>query len=361
MPDDERRASAPASFFDAVDDTVRTILIGESGDGKTGALASLVAAGYQIRMHDADNGAKILKSLLLDEKHYPYASYMKSKGIDPRRSVSIIRIDCEMEFSNINIVDPKTGKISIGPKVPRPKDSKAFQTIFDTLQRWVDPFSKIDYGHMSSWDSKTVYVADSLTTIARHAYYFTQDINNRRGDLEDGNAHRRDIGGAQSFIRRWLETIYGPNIRCNVVNICHTRGVDESRGLPQSPEQIRFNDPNAVIDVNGYPTAIGIALSKRIGIYFNDSFVTRRTGSGSMTRRTISTVPAVIEGINVGTKNSAWLEPEYSIESGLAEIFAALRHEPHPAELVRAVGRKATPRAEPVQQLSGGITIQKII
>ena len=44
------------------------MLIGDNGSGKSGAVASLADAGYNIRMLDLDNGIDVLASLLKDPK-----------------------------------------------------------------------------------------------------------------------------------------------------------------------------------------------------------------------------------------------------------------------------------------------------
>ena len=46
--------------------TTKMLFIGDSGSGKTGALASLAAAGYNLRILDVDNGVDILANLLRD-------------------------------------------------------------------------------------------------------------------------------------------------------------------------------------------------------------------------------------------------------------------------------------------------------
>ena len=70
-----------SSILDQIIAPVKIMLIGENGSGKTGSLASLVCAGYKLRIIDTDKGVKILKSLLLDP-HYPYAKIIKEKNID---------------------------------------------------------------------------------------------------------------------------------------------------------------------------------------------------------------------------------------------------------------------------------------
>jgi hypothetical protein len=83
---------------------------------------------------------------------------------------------------------------------------------------------------------------------------------------------------------------------------------------------------------DGYPSAIGRALSPHMGKYFNDAYIVRSEGMGRNVRRTISTVPQD----NVIAKNSVYLERENPVTTGLAEIFAALRHQEPPKDLLEA-------------------------
>ena len=50
-------------------DTTKLLFVGDSGAGKTGALASLAAAGYKIRILDLDNGVDVLRDLLTSSKY----------------------------------------------------------------------------------------------------------------------------------------------------------------------------------------------------------------------------------------------------------------------------------------------------
>ena len=137
------------------------------------------------------------------------------------------------------------------------------------------------------------------------------------------------------------------SIRCNVIITSHITNIDNSSGLNMSPEQKARQNPEAVINPRGFPTAIGRALSPTMGKFFNDVFIVSATGSGSSVRRTISTVPMTINGVTIAAKNSVWLEKEYSLTTGLAEIFAALRGQPHPTELVNELNRKPSASAMP--------------
>ena len=67
--------------------STKLMLLGESGAGKSGALASLVTAGYKLRILDFDNGLDTLKNYLTDPTS-AYAKEILAKGIDLNEAVS---------------------------------------------------------------------------------------------------------------------------------------------------------------------------------------------------------------------------------------------------------------------------------
>ena len=50
---------------------MKALVTGDSGSGKTGALASLAQAGFKLRILDTDRGADILANLLQNSKLAP--------------------------------------------------------------------------------------------------------------------------------------------------------------------------------------------------------------------------------------------------------------------------------------------------
>lgn len=336
------------SILDKSINSVKTIIIGESGDGKTGALMSLIAAGYNVRILDTDNGNLTLKGLL--HPNYSYLDYIKSKGIDLDQTTSFIPISTEMGMRTIT---HKFGNQTHTETILAPKNARAWGRIISQLENWKD--GEKSYGHISTWDNNCVLVFDSFTTISRQAYYYNQEQNSRLGASETGYSHGLDVGGAQSQLRRLLEMIYGDDIKCNIVFICHINKIDDSQGYTQTPEARKLRNPDAIVEVKGYPQSVGLALSKRVGIYFNDSFITRRTGEGRNVQRKLCTTPTTIDGVTVAAKTSSFLRPEYDISTGLAEIFAAHRGLPEPLELIESCGKKRSLPKEAAEGGRGGI------
>jgi hypothetical protein len=174
--------------------------------------------------------------------------------------------------------------------------------------------------------------------LAKCAYYFSQSLNGRLGARDQGFDYQRDVGEAQSQLTRLLELIYDSSIPCNVIVISHITWVDESQGVASRPRTQTSDGKQLLIsNPDGYPSAIGRALSPQMGKYFNDVYVVQSSGSGASVRRSISTVPQ--DG--VVAKNSVFLDRDYPITYGLGEIFSRLRSQPYPTELIEAFKPRA--------------------
>ena len=315
------------SIIDDIHAPAKILLIGKSGSGKTGSLASLVAAGYNLRIIDTDKGIRTLRGLLTDPR-YPYLKIIQDKGINLEHAVRYQPIDTAMRMRTINkkLGNDKTTTETL----LAPADAKAWPRVLTLLDGWKD--GDIDLGPVSSWGPSDVLVFDSFSTLARCTYYFSQSLNGRLGARDSGYDYQRDVGDAQSQLTRLLELCYDSSIKCNVIIITHITWVDESQGVASRPKTGDGENANVFSSPDGYPSAIGRALSPHMGKYFNDVYVVKSSGSGANVTRTISTVPE--EGVIA--KNSVFLERSYSVATGLAEIFCAMRGQEPPKELLEA-------------------------
>lgn len=344
------------SILEDVANPAKILLIGKSGAGKTGSLASLVAAGYRLRIIDTDKGVRPLRSLLTDGR-YPYAKIVKDQGIDLTTAVRFIPIDLKMKLRTITTKLPNGN--SKTETLLAPVEAKAWAQILGMLDHWKEE-DGTDLGPLSSWDTRDVLVIDSFSTLAKCVYYFSQSMNGRLGARDQGYDYQRDIGEAQSQLTRLLELLYASSIPCNVIIITHITWVDDSAGVAQRPRVGEGQNAEIVMtQSDGYPSAIGRALSPQMGKYFNDSFTVRATGTGEAVRRTISTVPQ--EGVIA--KNSVFLEREYPVSHGLATIFSAILGYPLPPGFVEnlspsrrsAVPPSGAPAAKPSDQRSPAV------
>jgi hypothetical protein len=263
------------------------LLLGANGSGKTGALASLAQAGYNIRIVDMDNGCDALSDLLGNEKS-PYG----------REALSHVIYE--------TITDPMR-KSSNGKLVPAAAKAwdRAMELINDWGPSWKDRAGKpltYNLGPLSTWTEQDVLVIDSLTMLGNAAMNKVLMLNSRLGQAP----HQSDWYGAQQFLESFFQLIFDEGVQCNVIINCHIKYIGEENG-PQV----------------GYPDTPGRALSPKMGTYFNTILLARSRGTGALAKRKIITRST--DGIELKSGAPLALDPEYDLADGLARIFAAIR------------------------------------
>jgi len=259
---------------------VKILLLGDPGSGKTGSLASLVKAGYNLRIMDFDNGTEILRNLLTPEQ-YATCSIIP---LQDRRLAKKIPV---MEGQNIR-----------GYKVSAiPVKAEAWQKAVDLIcTDWKD--GDKSFGNVYSWTCQDILVFDSLTHAWRTALNFILAINNRLGQ----NPTQPEWGTVQGMILDVLSTFFDASIKCNVIVCAH----------------IAYDtDQNEIL--HGLPAGPGRALNREIGTYFNHTIRAATIGS----KHSIVTQS---DGV-VELKSAApgKIKQTYPIETGLADYFAAVR------------------------------------
>ena len=261
--------------------TTKMLFIGDSGAGKTGALASLAGAGYNLRILDLDSGLDVLANLLRDPKG-PY-------GPDALGRVEYETITDKMRVSGKRLV---------------PGKATVWERTISMLENWKmgEGAEAQSLGGITSWTPQDVLVIDSLTMLSTAALNFVLAMNARLGQ----QAHQSDWYQGQQLIEGLLQTLYDDNVKCNVIIISHIAYIGEDNG-----------------PVHGYPNTLGKALPPKVGRYFNSILMARTQGTGSAQKRKIF-------ANSVGTvelKNTSPLKvkSEYPLETGLADYFRDVR------------------------------------
>jgi hypothetical protein len=251
----------------------KLLLIGDSGSGKTGALASLVCADYKLRVLDMDNG--------LD----PLRVYVQKSCPDKLANVEFVTLRDKMKASPIgSIIDGQ----------PR-----AFVDALRLLDHWKDGDN--DLGKPAEWGPDTILVVDSLTFLSDAAFAFRLPLVPRS---KDGNFDARMVyKDAQDAIANVLGLLTGEAFRTNVIVTAHIRYQTNPDGT-----------------MKGYPTSVGSALNVEIPRYFNSSALCLTQPGGKRTIQTIGT------GL-VDLKNPAAFKmaPQLPLETGLADFFKTVR------------------------------------
>ena len=247
---------------------VKLLLVGDSGTGKTGSIASLVAAGYIVRVLDMDNGWESL--------------------------AAAIRRTCPERLSSVDVESHRDIYKSspIGPVISG--QPKAFVKAIGLLDKWTDG------SHPKDWGEEYILVVDSLTFLSDAAYAWADALNPSAKDK------RQIYGAAQEAVEHVLALLTGADFNTNVIVTAHVRYFD----LPDGTKR-------------GYPTSIGQALSPTIPRYFN-SVASCQTQPGG--KRTIQTVSTAL--IDLKNPNSFEMAKSLPIETGLATFFETLRGSP---------------------------------
>lgn len=256
------------------------LLIGDSGAGKTGALASLPEAGYHLRIIDVDNGIDVLKNLLTDEK----SDYVKRY---PKAAENVDYVTITDTLKNVG------GKLI-------PAKATVWERVVGMLDNWVDGETKL--GPITTWGNDTILVIDSLTMLSQAALARVLAMNGRLGS----HPTQQDWGVAQGLVEGLLQMLFDDGVKCNVIVLCHITFIETDGG-----------------PTKGYPNSLGKALPPKVGRYFNTALMARSMGQGTAIKRKILTNTAGV----VELKNTAPMrvENEYPLETGLAQYFEAVR------------------------------------
>lgn len=272
---------------------VKTLLIGSSGAGKTGSLAALASAGYNIRILDLENKLGALLNVLQDPKS-PYTK------------------DAITRVSAITLQEPRK---AVGGKLIIQTPS-VYTKVTGLLDHWKDEDE--DLGNVGNWTDRDVLVPDSLTAYSRAAFRYILGLNGRLNQ----RPWEADYGSAQELIEDFLELITSALVPCHVVVPCH----------------IKYMTPKGEAVEKAFPQTVGKAISPLIGRYFDAALLVQSTGSGVNAKRKILTNSTHW----IELKNTAPLRvaQEYPLETGLADYFKAVLGA-HPNEAPLAVEKVA--------------------
>ena len=271
----------------------KLLIEGDSGSGKTGALTSLVAAGYKLRILDFDNGLETLKQYILKE--------------------------CPNAIGSVEFRTLRDKRVAT-PEGPVIKSPKAFVEAIKMLDRWkykLDDGTETDLGVPAEWGPDCILVVDSLTLMSDAAFDFREPLTPKGRDGKyDMRAVYKD---AQDAVENVLALLTSESFATNVIVISHIRYMERADGMTK-----------------GYPKSVGSALSPSIPAYFNSVAQFETSAGGKRTLKTTAT--ALLD-----LKNPApfKMEKEYPITTGLADFFGVLRDHPTQATKVSQLKRKA--------------------
>lgn len=272
---------------------VKLLAMGDSKSGKTGSLVSLVKAGYKLRIIDLDNLLDVLKGYIQKE--------------------------CPELINNVEYrsLRDKRKPTAEGPIVQTPT---AFVQAIKMLDNWKykDGEDEIDLGKPSDWGPDCILVIDSLSRLCDAAYDFRVPLTPKSESSGQYDA-RMVYGDAQDAIENVLAMLTSDSFKCNVIVIAHVLYMT----LPDGK-------------MKGFPQGVGQKLSPKIPQYF-PSVVLYTNDAG---RRNIHTTGNAL--IDLANPKPFAVDKTYPIETGLADIFTALRgkteedaEEPKPTKVTK--------------------------
>lgn len=252
------------------------LILGNSGVGKTGALATLAAAGYRLFVADFDNGLDIL---------------LDPSVLDPKFR------------TNIFYKSLQDKPVKVGDRlVPR---ASAWQDFTKALGNWSETVDgkPTSLGNITTWGEKDVLVIDSLTIASNRAMDDALQLAGRLGQ----RPQIQDYGAAMDNIESTLEMLYGSTCTCNVVVMAHLMFVgDELSNMRKA-----------------MPNVLGQKLAPKIPRYFNNMVLMEKSVVGNTVNRKIKTVGNHI--VDCKVSKPGIIPPE--IPPDLAKLFAVLRGE----------------------------------
>ncbi len=253
---------------------IKLLLLGDSKSGKTTSLASLVHAGYKLRILDLDNllgplAGRLSPTELTNVEYRPLRDVYK--------------------------VGPTGTEVSGKPK--------AWIESLKMLTDWkyTDPSgAEINHGPPASWPDDTILVIDSLSRWADAAFEFHRFMTPTGTKGQDGRAI---YGNAQNDLEKQLARLTSDTFTCNLIVICHGVYTELDTGTKKI-----------------FPQGIGQALSPKIPQYFPNYIQLKF----SKDKRIFQTQSNYL--IDLAT--TIPVPAELPAETGLAQFFEAIRPSP---------------------------------
>ena len=250
------------------------LLLGDSGAGKTSALASLANAGYELFIQDYDNGVRSMRQFVHPDK-----------------------------LKNIHYLSLQDKMKSLAGRAVPKGPPKAVDKGMKALENWpADSEGGEGFGATWDWQPNRVIVIDTLTFMGQAAMRYVLHMSARSHE----NPQIQDWGAAMKMQEDMLTLLYSDATKCHVVVCAHLTTVGE--------------DGNQF-----YPSALGSKLPPKVSRYFNNVVRIRTSGSAQNLRRAIRTASEHNLELKVEAKCPVEIpvktDSKGYAEGGLAELF----------------------------------------
>lgn len=271
---------------------VRAMIVGYPGSGKTGALVSLVNAGFKLRVLDFDgNTEPLLKFSDPAMLHNVDIAYFEDK-LKPQGQ----------------FIEP------VG--IP-----KAFVNALNMMNHWKyeEDGQVVDLGKSSDWGPDTIVVLDSLTKQGDAAFRRAAKLLNKTSANITQQVWKLAMDEQAAFI----EMLTSAENRHHVIVLAHLKMI--------SPKDVMKGDDDTTVDIKKqiaeivptrlWPRALGRELPQVIGGEFPTLLLAEAEYKGTGMRRVLRTVPRPDLDIKLPAPN---IPPTLDIADGLLKVFQAL-------------------------------------
>jgi len=248
----------------ASNDIVKVMLAADSGSGKSGALASLVDAGLNVRILDFEYGLSVLKG------------FVKTKA----------------NLANVHYVDQLQDEMKLVAGRIGVTKAPAFQRAMDALDIGGEKYWGAPIPPVSKWTPRDVLVIDSLTMAGRASLQMVMAAN-AAGLKQPEIQH---YGTAMENIEKWVQMMMASATPCHVIINTHITNVEGDARL--------------------YPDALGSKLPPKIGKYVDNIVGLRLTGGA---RKFLTQKDGLL-----ALKTASPLPESFPIETGWVQIFQGL-------------------------------------
>ena len=239
----------------------KLLLCGDSGSGKTAALASLANAGYKLRIFDFDDGLDVLSALVKPDK-----------------------------MQNVHYVTLKDHRTNAG----------AFRNFVNMLENWKED-GGASLGGVNSWGEDVVVAIDTITFMGQAALH---DSLKRAGKKLTDQPSQPDWGDAMRNVEGMIDYLTSDNVKCNLVCTAHLQYYEDGNG----------------VRAKQYPNIIGNKLAPKMGRYFNSVVRIDVKGSGTNVNRVFRTASDTKMDLKV-----ARVDVPVEVDADLAKLFAMVQ------------------------------------
>lgn len=272
--------------------TLRILSKGFPGSAKTGSLAALANAGYNLRIADFDGNTDSLIPHLTP---------------DALQRVEVVSLEDKLKDN--------------GQFIETSGTPTAFTRFLKLWNNWEyeTPEGKVSLGPVRSWGPNDILVLDSLTSLGDAAMRRTMFVNNRT----IMNRRDSDWGTAMADQENVIKVMTAEDIPCHVIVTAHLRIIqprDERKGDSDLTKQIK-EEMAELIKPRYYPSALGWQLPQNFEQHFPIVLLFETKFIGNQPKRVITTRPR--PEVDVKMPNPK-VPAELPVETGMLTIFKAL-------------------------------------